>query len=97
MARRTKPHQPENESPKPPVGFKPEGGVPDYIRFPKEETDWGLSGATVLGASVLFFAGYVFGEVALASRPHPAHWLAAAIGGLVGGGGAWLFERWRRR
>ena len=40
--------------------------------------------------------GYlVVGEAIFESRPHPIHWLAALIGGILGIGVGWLWYRWR--
>ncbi len=46
-----------------------------------------------LGVGLL---GYlVFGEAMFEGRPHPIHWLAGAIGAVVGIGVGWLWYRWR--
>ncbi len=44
----------------------------------------------------LGFLSYLFmGEVVLAARPHPVHWLAGLVGGGLGVGIGWLWFRWR--
>lgn len=39
--------------------------------------------------------GYLLGEIALATQPHPYHWLAALMGAVIGGFAGWLWYRWR--
>ena len=48
-----------------------------------------------LWAIGLAFLSYVIGRVVLDGRPHPFHWLAGLIGGLVGILVGWLWYRWR--
>lgn len=44
----------------------------------------------------LGFGGYlIVGRLLLASRPHPIHWLAGLVGGLLGVPLGWLWYRWR--
>ncbi|HSB90250.1 MAG TPA: hypothetical protein VLD63_09535 [Anaerolineales bacterium] len=49
-----------------------------------------------LWAVGLGFGGYlIVGRLILASRPHPIHWLAGAVGAAVGVPIGWLWYRWR--
>ena len=53
-----------------------------------------------LGAFAGFVAAYVGAETVLAARPHPTHWLVAAFGAVLAGGGAYgitLRRRTRRQ
>ena len=43
----------------------------------------------------LAIISYVIARVILDGKPHPAHWAAALIGGLVGIPIGWLWYRWR--
>jgi len=44
----------------------------------------------------LGFGGYlVVGEFILGNRPHPIHWVAGLVGGLLGIPIGWLWYRWR--
>jgi len=38
---------------------------------------------------------FIGGEAILESQPHPIHWLAGLVGGLVGIPVGWLWYRWR--
>jgi hypothetical protein len=60
--------------------------VPRYITFPEHEGGgWSPSLASMAGGLVLTVATWFVAESALASDPHPVHWLVAVAGGLVGG------------
>lgn len=58
------------------------------------EEGWPL---VVLMAVIGFgLIGYlVVGELVLAARPHPLHWAAGVVGGIVGYLAGWLWYRWR--
>ena len=43
----------------------------------------------------LTIVSYLVARVALDGRPHPYHWAAALLGGLVGIPVGWLWYRWR--
>lgn len=38
---------------------------------------------------------YAVARIALDGYPHPYHWLAGLVGGLLGIGVGWLWYRWR--
>lgn len=62
----------------------------------KEEKhkEWPL--VVYLWAIGLGLMGYLaVGEAIFESRPHPIHWLAGVVGGVVGMGIGWLWYRWR--
>ena len=43
----------------------------------------------------LAIVGYAVARIVLDGKPHPYHWLAGLIGGLVGIPIGWLWFRWR--
>ncbi len=43
----------------------------------------------------LAFLSYVLARIILDGQPHPFHWLASLIGGMVGVGIGWLWFWWR--
>lgn len=44
----------------------------------------------------LGLTGYlVVGEIVLGARPHPFHWIAGLVGGVLGYFVGWLWYRWR--
>ncbi len=43
----------------------------------------------------LAVVGYAVARVVLDGRPHPYHWLAGLVGGLLGIPLGWLWYRWR--
>ena len=49
-----------------------------------------------IGLFVGFIVVYFSAEVALAANPHPYHWISAAIGAMVIGGGAYGLTFWQR-
>ena len=69
-------------------GWEPEGGVPRYITFPAQTGGgWVPSLGSIVAGSVLMMTSYFVAEAVLAANPHSLHWLAAVVGGLVGGVG----------
>ncbi len=60
----------------------------------KDEKEWPV--VVYIWAVGIGVVGYlVAGEMVLASKPHPIHWLAGLVGGVVGIGMGWLWYRWR--
>ena len=60
----------------------------------EKQEDWPV--IVYVWAVGVALVGYLFvGEMALASKPHPIHWLAGLVGGLIGIGVGWLWYRWR--
>lgn len=49
-----------------------------------------------LGVFVGFLSAYLGAEAVLAARPHPIHWLVAASGAALAGGGAYGITLRRR-
>lgn len=60
----------------------------------KQKKEWPV--VVYMWALGIGLLGYlVFGEGMFQTRPHPIHWLAGAIGAVVGIGAGWLWYRWR--
>ena len=67
--------------------WRPEDGVPRYIAQ-MDSANRGTRGPSLAGLVVGFaslLTAYFVAEAALASEPHPLHWLVAALAGIVGG------------
>lgn len=47
----------------------------------------------VIGLFLVFWL--VGGEAILGTRPHPLHWVAGVVGGIIGIPVGWLWYRWR--
>ena len=59
-----------------------------------EKQEWPV--VVYMWAIGLGLMGYLaVGEAIFESRPHPIHWLAGLIGGVLGIGIGWLWYRWR--
>ena len=63
---------------------------------PAASKDW-LPLTAFLGLMAGFLIAYMGAEVALYLRPHPMHWLVAAIGGGVGYIGGLVWNRYSVR
>ena len=60
----------------------------------REEKEWPV--VVYMWAFGLWLIGYlVVGETVFESRPHPIHWFAGLVGGILGIGIGWLWYRWR--
>lgn len=71
---------------------------PKYSRKTKTDTTDGKETPLVvyMWALGLGLTGYlVIGRIVLDAQPHPIHWLAGLIGGILGIGVGWLWFRWR--
>ena len=63
-------------------------------RQAEKPKDWPV--VVYMWAVGLGVAGYLIGgEMVLASRPHPVHWIAGLTGAAFGIGVGWLWYRWR--
>ena len=58
--------------------------------------DW-LPLAALAGIMGGFLLAYMAAEVALYVRPHPLHWLVAAVGGGIGYAGGLAWDFWQSR
>ncbi len=58
--------------------------------------DW-LPLSALAGIMAGFLLAYLAAEMALYLRPHPLHWLVAAIGGGVGYAGGLAWDIWQSR
>jgi drug/metabolite transporter (DMT)-like permease len=60
----------------------------------KEEKEW--PAVVYLWIFGLGFLSYLVVEIARRDTwPHPVHWLAGILGGIIGIGIGWLWYRWR--
>ena len=60
----------------------------------REEKEWPV--VVYMWAVGFGLIGYlVVGGAIFESRPHPIHWLAGLIGGILGIGIGWLWYHWR--
>lgn len=60
----------------------------------KKQKDWPT--VVYMWAFGLGFLSYVAAEVGFrTTEPHPIHWLAGLVGGIVGIGIGWLWFKWR--
>ncbi len=58
------------------------------------EKEWPL--VVYVWAIGLGLVGYlVIGEMVFEFKPHPIHWLAGMVGGVIGIGLGWVWFRWR--
>ena len=70
------------------------GGSKKFENKKKESKEWPV--VVYIWAIGLFLAAwFIGGEAVLGSQPHPIHWLAGLVGGLVGIPIGWLWYRWR--
>ncbi len=63
---------------------------------PAPKRDW-LPFAAFVGLTGGFLAAYLAAEMVLYLRPHPLHWLIAALGGVVGYGGGMAWQYFNTR
>jgi CHASE2 domain-containing sensor protein len=59
----------------------------------KKRQDWPLVVYLWIAGMAIF--GYLFGRFALDAFPHPVHWSAGLVGGVLGIPVGWLWYRWR--
>lgn len=60
----------------------------------KNKKEWPL--VVYTWAVGLGLVGYlVIGEMVFEIKPHPIHWLAGMVGGVIGIGLGWVWFRWR--
>lgn len=68
-------------------------GKPNKKGEKKANQEWPLVVYVwIVGLGLL---SYVTARIALDGQPHPYHWLAGLVGGVVGCGIGWLWFRWK--